>query len=337
MSFRLSVNENNDIVFIQQQNNFNENKNFIKVRHAFSENGVYEFLFSGRIVYFTVPTSGTYKIEAWGARGGSQSSTTGPLGAYSKSYVLLNKDETIQILVGEKGYSGYSGYSYCGGGGGGTFIAKGNSPLCVAGGGGAFVYDRYSSVDSHACGQSTQLSASFGTGQASLKMGGKGYLNAGGGGGFIGNGDNGSDSTYGKGGISFLNGGTRQTQGAYQNSAMGGFGGGASRYGYCGWAAGGGGYTGGNGGGGQINGVYPQGGGGGSYFEGNLSSEAISLAISGCDSRIPPNPGTNGNGFAVLTFLKSITNDVQGRKVSCYCHCYISLFLWMLYVTLISQ
>jgi hypothetical protein len=284
MSFHLNINES-DIV--------------IKVRHAFSENGVYEFSFTGRIVDFTVPTSGTYKIEAWGARGCSQSSTTGPLGAYSKSYVLLNKDETIQILVGEKGYSGYGSNSYCGGGGGGTFIAKGNSPLCVAGGGGGFAYLHYSSIDSHACGQATQLSASFGTGQASLKMGGKRTQYSGGGGGFIGNGEDPSNSGWGMGGISFLNGGTKQTQGTYENSAMGGFGGGASRHGNCGWAAGGGGYTGGSGGGDKINGVYPQGGGGGSYFEGNLSSEALSLAISGCDSRIPSNPGTNGNGFAV--------------------------------------
>jgi hypothetical protein len=334
MSFRLSVNENNDIVFIQQQNSVNENKNFIKVRHAFSEDGVYEFLYSGRIVYFTVPTSGTYKIEAGGARGGSQSSTTGPLGAYSKSYVLLNKDETIQILVGEKGYSGSSGYSYCGGGGGGTFIAKENSPLCVAGGGGAFAYQHYSSIDSHACGQATQLSASFGTGQVSLKMGGKSTYYAGGGGGFVGNGDNGSSSTYGKGGNSFLNGGTRQTQGTAGNYAYGGFGGGGSRHGDCGYAAGGGGYTGGNAGGEQINGVYPQ-GGGGSYFEGNFFNESSS-AISGCDSRIPPNPGTNGNGFAILTLLKSSSNDVQAKKVS-YCYCYQFQFLLTLYATLVSQ
>jgi hypothetical protein len=334
MSFRPSINENNDIVFIQQQNNFNENKNFIKVRHAFSEDCVYEFLYSGRIVNFTVPTSGTYKIEAWGARGGSQSSTTGPLGAYSKSYVLLNKDETIQILVGEKGYSGRSNHPNCGGGGGGTFIAKGNSPLCVAGGGGAFGYQRYSSIDSHACGQSTQLSASFGTVQASLKMGGKGYGNAGGGGGFVGNGDNGSDSTYGKGGISFLNGGTRQTQGTVGNSAYGGFGGGGSRHGSCGHAAGGGGYTGGSAGH-YANNVYPQGGGGGSYFEGSFFNESSS-AISGCDSRIPPNPGTNGNGFAVLTLLNYISNDVQERKLSRY-YRHKFQFLLALYVTFILQ
>jgi hypothetical protein len=59
-------------------------------------------------------------------------------------------------------------------------------------------------------------------------MGVKGYGNGGGGDGFAGNGDNGSDSTYGKDGISLLNGGTRQTQGTYGNPAYGGFEGGDS-------------------------------------------------------------------------------------------------------------
>jgi hypothetical protein len=252
--------------------------------------------------------------------------------AHSNNYKA--KDEIIQILVGEKGTSGSSSYPYCGGGGGGTFAAKGNTPLCVAGGGGSFGYQYFSSIELHACGQATQLSANFGTGQASLKMGGIGTYGAAGGGGFVGNGGDGN--VIGKGGISFLNGGTKQTQGTTGSYGYGGFGGGGSRHGDCGWASGGGGYTGGSAAGGYANGVYPQGGGGGSYFEGSFSNE-VSSAISGCDSRIPQNPGTNGNGFVVLTLLKPPTNDVQERKLSCYCHCYRSLFLWIFYVTLISQ
>jgi hypothetical protein len=303
-----------------------------KVRRSFSENVVYEFPYLGRIVDFTVPTSGIYKIEAWGARGGSENSTTGPLGAYSKSFVSLNKGEIIQILVGEKGYRGstHSSWTHCGGGGGGTFIAKGSTPLCVAGGGGGFAYtNSYNSVvQSHACGQATQLSAIIGTSQASLKMGGKGGANAAGGGGFEGNGLDGSP--LGKGGISFYNFGTKQIQGTYGNYGYGGFGGGGSRHGECGYGAGGGGYTGGS----AVVNDNSQGGGGGSYFEGNLSSEALSYAISGCDSNIPPNPGTNGNGFAVLTLLKPLSNDVRAKECN---YCYQIQFLWTLYSTFISQ
>jgi hypothetical protein len=265
MNFRFSINETNNI---------------IKIRRAFSKSGVYEFPFTGKIVHFTVPTLGIYKIEAWGAGGGNESSTATPLGAYSKSFVFFfNKEESIQILVGEKGYPGSSNRMYCGGGSGGTFIAKGNVPLCVAGGGGGLVN---TGVQSHACGQSTQLSADFGTGQASLKMGGNGGTNGGGGGGFEGNRYDGSN--LGKGGISFLNGGTKQTQGTYGAYAYGGFGGDGSRHGNCGWAPGGGGYT-----GGSASKSSSNGGGGGSYYKGNFNNE-ISLAISGCNSSIPQNP-----------------------------------------------
>ena len=64
MSFRININENN--------------KDTIIVRNAFSENGVYEFYYTGNIVEFTIPTSGIYKIEAWGATGGDGSTPMGP-------------------------------------------------------------------------------------------------------------------------------------------------------------------------------------------------------------------------------------------------------------------
>ena len=94
MSFRLSINESNKKVFFQQ--NYDDiESDIIKVRNAFSENGVYEFYYTGNIVEFTVPTTGTYKIEAWGAMGGGGTTLMGPKGAYSKSFVLLNKNERI--------------------------------------------------------------------------------------------------------------------------------------------------------------------------------------------------------------------------------------------------
>jgi hypothetical protein len=310
--FRLNINESNNRVFIQQQSYIHVSNDIIKIRNAFSENGVYEFYYTGNIVEFTVPTSGTYKIEAWGAIGGGGHTPMGPKGAYSKSFVLLNKDERIKILVGEKGYPGKNSgnYIYCGGGGGGTFIAKDRTPLCVAGGGGSLAYFEYSTIQSHACGQSTQLSADFGYGQAILKMGGKRSTYSGGGGGFEGNGDDGT--SYGKGGNSFINGGARQTSGTCY-SAYGGFGGGASQHGYCGYTAGGGGYTGGT----ASSSDNTQGGGGGSYFEGFYNNE-VSEAISGCNENLPTNPGTNGNGFAKLTLLTPSVTVNKCPTCSCY-------------------
>ena len=102
----------------------------IRLNEVYSETGTYEFSFTNEIIEFPVPNTGVYRIEAWGARGGSESNTTGPLGAYSRSIFSLNESDIIRVLVGEKGWSGESGsYIHCGGGGGGTFIAKGSTPL----------------------------------------------------------------------------------------------------------------------------------------------------------------------------------------------------------------
>jgi hypothetical protein len=331
MSFRLNINESNKKAFVQQQNYVDVSNDTIKIRSAFSENGVYEFYFTGNIVEFTVPISGTYKIEAWGARGGG-GNNIGPLGAYSKSFVLLNKDEKIKILVGEKGYPGCDSGNciYCGGGGGGTFIAKDRTPLCVAGGGGSLDYSAYSTIQSHACGQATQLSANFGTGQATLRMGGVATISSGGGG-FEGNGESGTK--YGNGGNSFFSGGARQTSGTICGS-YGGFGGGASNNGRCGRGVGGGGYTGGCSSVNNNNDGSTQGGGGGSYFEGFYNNE-VSEAISGCNESLPTNPDTNENGFALLTLLTGTSPGTFNKKVSCvYYRGHIS---WVFFAAFISQ
>jgi hypothetical protein len=329
MGFSLNINESNNEILIQQQNYIRVDNDITKVRNAFSENGVYEFYYTGNIVEFTVPTSGKYKIEAWGAMGGGGTTLMGPKGAYSKSFVLLSKDERIKILVGEKGYPGRdigTDDVYCGGGGGGTFIAKGRTPLCVAGGGGSLTYNAFSTIQSHACGQSTQLSANSGSGQATLKMGGISTYGSGGGG-FEGNG---GDGSYGKGGYSFINGGARQTSGT-SYTAYGGFGGGASNHGYCGYTAGGGGYTGGSP---SNNWDTVQGGGGGSYYEGFYNNE-VSEAISGCNESLPTNPGTNGNGFAKLALL---TNIPSATVIKCATYsCYNGHILWVHFITLLSH
>jgi hypothetical protein len=146
-----------------------------------------------------------------------------------------------------------------------------------------------------------------------------------GGGGFEGNGGDGSH--HGKGGISFINGGARQTSNTYGTDvAYGGFGGGASSHGNCGYGAGGGGYTGGS----ASTSHSTQGGGGGSYFEGFYNYE-VSVAISGCDESLPINPTPNGNGFALLTLL---TGKSSFKCETCLC--YKDHTLWAFFVTLMS-
>lgn len=101
---------------------------------------------------WTVPTTGSYVIEVWGARGGYTGGCNsgqlggtlchGANGARMKGTFNLTQGEILRIAVGQMGedYSSDGG-SVGGGGGGGTFVAKGNNHsgatvLIVSGGGG---------------------------------------------------------------------------------------------------------------------------------------------------------------------------------------------------------
>ena len=89
---------------------------------------------SGGIYNWTVPESGTYSIEVWGAQGGASlnGSYAGGKGARMKGDFSLTKGTILKILVGQQGVAGQGGS-----GGGGTFITKSdNTALIVAGGGG---------------------------------------------------------------------------------------------------------------------------------------------------------------------------------------------------------
>ena len=126
---------------------------------------------------YTVPHTGTYKLEVWGAQGGSYDSTyIGGYGGYSTGTINLTKNEKIYFVVGGAGTSkctdqycagGYNGGGrggagndigvYSMGGGGTTHVAtksgllsslesNKDSILIVSGGGGGTSYQYYSSV-----------------------------------------------------------------------------------------------------------------------------------------------------------------------------------------------
>lgn len=100
----------------------------------------YDFEFKNQEQTFVIPKSGVYKIEAWGAGGGSVPSVAGGVGGYATGTVVLNKGDYLFINVGGAGesientniYTGAQG-GYNGGGSGGG----GNGFLGGAGGGGA--------------------------------------------------------------------------------------------------------------------------------------------------------------------------------------------------------
>ena len=83
---------------------------------------------------WTVPTTGTYTIKAFGAQGGNGQNYVGGLGAEMTGVFQLNAGQVLKILVGQQGGSHSS--NRAGGGGGGTFVVKSdNTPLIIAGGG----------------------------------------------------------------------------------------------------------------------------------------------------------------------------------------------------------
>ena len=251
------------------------------------------FAYTGNIEELDITCNGTYKLEVWGAQGGtnSTSAAAGGKGGYSSGNINLTSGQTLYIGVGGAGAKGgaapFNGGSsnndvygaVAGTGGGATHIATSTgvlpslennkeSILIVAGGGGG-------SVNSYAGGVGGGLSGTNGKGTE------PGY------------------------GASQTAGGSNGTNNA---SYAGKFGqGGNSLYSN---GSGGGGYYGGGG----ACGFYESGGGGGSsYIDGLIAGKTIAG-----DASMPTHDGTStmtgnsGNGYARITYLS--TNDELGYK-----------------------
>lgn len=182
------------------------------------------------IQLWTVPATGVYRIEAWGAQGGGNPSyPVGGKGARMRGEFQLSKGQVLKILVGQQG--AYRNSSNCdGGGGGGSFVAlDDNTPLIVAGGGG---------------GSSRSAGLDAVTSNSGDRGGTRGH--GGSGAGFS---QNGGTPTWGSSSYprSFTNGGNGGTV-IYAGDSVGGFGGGAAGHGNCCIGGGaGGGYSGGDG------------------------------------------------------------------------------------------
>ena len=223
---------------------------------------------------WTVPATGSYVIEVWGARGGGiglgclQIGTGlcyGSNGARMKGTFSLTQGEILRIAVGQMGEDYISGTRGGGGGGGGSFVAKGNNHsgatvLIISGGGGGGHYYANSTPKG---GQTSES----GLGNTSTDASGSGSYKPGGGGSWSSDGAAGTEgSTGGKGWANFLVGGIHATSGgSHWAKGDGGFGGGSGGT----WPGGnGGGY---NGGPQVISGGNPTAGGSGagSYNSGS--------------------------------------------------------------------
>ena len=100
-----------------------------------------DFSGAGAPIEWVVPRSGTYKLEAWGARGGygtansGSTSYNGGRGAYTSGEINLVGGTKIYIYLGENGRSPSNSASWAGGWNGGGYGVKGTSYSSGSGGG----------------------------------------------------------------------------------------------------------------------------------------------------------------------------------------------------------
>ena len=102
-----------------------------------------DFDYTGSVQTYTIPKSGRYKLEVWGAQGGNyyNSGKTGNkpgLGGYSKGEVYLNSSNIIYVYVGGAGGNAtFSSQGIAGFNGGGTIPGSYTGRNAGAGGGGS--------------------------------------------------------------------------------------------------------------------------------------------------------------------------------------------------------
>ncbi len=263
---------------------------------------------SNGIQSWTVPSTGNYKIEAFGAKGGNGQTTTGSSGAKMGGEFSLTLGQVLKICAGQLGGNGYQA-----GGGGGSFVTdNSNTPLIIAGGSGGASNGNATSYSSVSMQGTTSTSGLPGINpNASVTAGAGGTSGNGGftsttytigdasaGGGLLSDGADGNPST---GGLAFINGaiggaGASSTAGIGGDGGFGGGGGGD----WSNWtgSGGGGGYSGGGGG---V--YYGCGGGGGSYNSGT--------------NQINTSGANTGNGYVIFTKLSGVS-IIQTTSISCY-------------------
>ena len=284
------------------------------------------FDYSSAAQSFNVIVTGYYKLEVWGAQGGSynESYAAGGLGGYSTGIVHLKANDVIYVTTGGKGSAyttttytsqggggtnGGGGAGYRGGGGGGATDIRINDStslyarvIVAGGGGGAYSYNSTYKAAGGAGGGTSGVAGSYNSSSYSAWVGGGGTATAGG---TAGTGSstnyNGKAGTFGVGG----NTGYKYNSTSYYSSGAGGGGwyggGGAGNYSSSSRTR----ATGGGGGSGFVytSGVtLPTG-----YLLGADYQLTSAQTIAGNTAFTSPTGGTEtghaGNGYAKVTFV----------------------------------
>ena len=97
-------------------------------------NIVNNFEYTGTSQEWLVPKTGKYKVQLWGAQGGSNNTYFGGYGSYVEGNIDLNKDSKLQIWIGEEGKN-QRGITTFNGGGSSSTICGNCSAVSTSGGG----------------------------------------------------------------------------------------------------------------------------------------------------------------------------------------------------------
>lgn len=270
-----------------------------------------EYDYTGDVQKFTVPKSGVYKLEVWGAEGGSNNENDGGYGGYASGLISLAQGDNLNIAIGGTTTSKTGGYN--GGGAGGNGSGSYGSGL---GGGGA------TSITSSLINDGQLANYENNKDAILIVAGGGGGVNVacasfgGSGGGMNGaknavrtDGRSGGNSNYGTqtSGYAFGQGQPGKSKGGYANCGSEGNGGGGGGF-YGGFSY-------------QGTGQYSnESGGGGSGYIGNSlltsktmycysctesTDESTKTISTTCSEKNPTeNCAKKGNGYARITFIK---------------------------------
>ena len=291
-------------------------------------NNTWDFDYTGSEQTLTIPITGTYKLETWGAQGGSANETyVGGYGGYSNGQIALDINQKIYVNVGGTGITDddFDASTYVNGGynGGGTACGY-KDKLASSGGGATHIATSAGLLSSLSNKKANILIVAGGGGGGGYQQ--EGYSGAGGSGG-------GYNGVTGKYVINYQNlyipNGATQTSGGsfihygaytYYASSFGSGGGAEKSNGNA--SGGGGGYYGGG-----LGNLFMGAGGGSGYIGNSLltnksmycynctaSSEPSTKTISTtCVNSTPTaNCAKQGNGYARITLMSSpetITTD----------------------------
>lgn len=90
-----------------------------------------DFAYTGDVQTYTIPVTGTYRIELWGASGGDIGSYKGGLGGYTSGYIHLQEGQILYFYVGGEGSQSTTG----GWNGGGETVTEEQGKFGASGGG----------------------------------------------------------------------------------------------------------------------------------------------------------------------------------------------------------